>query len=301
MKVTKLMWKMVKAYCVRLNAKRRKGFPSFDLYEHRFDVNYAGDGNDKHCLDIYYAKENRKNVCVVDIHGGAYIFGDRKDNYPFGTVFLEEGYDFVSIDYVPNDGSRGIENLYGDVVNAINFLTAHLEGFGLTSDRFVLTGDSAGGHLALLLAEACCSKEVEEGTGFLISSFKPEAVLLNCPVYNYTHITGKENATEGANTFLYGPRFEDYDFLDKYSPHAHIDALSIPLFVSTCNNDFIRSEALRLQNDLEKRPFIASEFLDLQSKNKKVAHVHNVTDLQLEESKAVNDAMLRFLQKHLSV
>ena len=41
------------------------------------------------------------------------------------------------------------------------------------------------------------------------------------------------------------------------------------------------------------------EFLDIQSDDKNVDHVHNVTKPQLEESKQVNTAIGKFIEKWL--
>lgn len=71
-----------------------------------------------------------------------------------------------------------------------------------------------------------------------------------------------------------------------------------PLFVSTCTNDFIRSQSLLIKSDCDSlsRPL---EFVDISSDDKKVGHVHNVTDVNLPASREVNARMIEFMNSCL--
>jgi len=82
------------------------------------------------------------------------------------------------------------------------------------------------------------------------------------------------------------------------SPRTYIGSYDGPLFVSTCTNDFIRQQSLLLKADCDSlsRPL---EFVDISSDDKKVAHVHNVTNLSLPESIQVNAAMAAFMDRNL--
>lgn len=62
--------------------------------------------------------------------------GRRENNRAFVSVFLKEGYDVVLLEYRLNDGQRDVS-----------------DELGLDKDCMFLTGDSAGGHLALYMAE----------------------------------------------------------------------------------------------------------------------------------------------------
>ena len=95
-----------------------------------------------------------------------------------------------------------------------------------------------------------------------------------------------------------GPRYLDKAWMASLSPRTHIASYTGPLFVSTCRNDFIRDEALKLVADCEALGREA-EFRDIPSKDKKVGHVHNINFPDLPESREVNGRMAAFMQSCL--
>lgn len=278
---------------------RKKRQPIFEnlAFRHKFDVNYAGDNLDRHCFDIYYAnEENRKHKLIVDIHGGAYIMSHRKDNLHFGLSFLEQGYDFVTLDYRVNRGHLTIADQAGDLAQAIRYIQKHSQELDIYEDEIYLTGDSAGGHLALLFAILSENQRLQEELDLNIAHFKPKAVLVNCPVFDYCGASLRHTGTRGAQKLIYGPRYLDFDFLNRYSPSSYINDLTLPVFCSTCKLDFIRQESLALQKALSERGDF--EFIDIDSDDPKIGHVHNILLPEREESIRVNNAMMAFIEKY---
>ena len=266
-------------------------------FRHQFDVNYAGDALDRHCFDIYYPEdESRNNKLIIDIHGGAYILSHRKDNLAFATPFLKKGYDFIAMDYRPNNGRLSIYDQLCDLAQGIRYILKHAEELGVSEDEVYLTGDSAGGHMSLVLAALSTDSALQESVGLNLSQFKPRAVLVNCSVFDFAGAGMRNGLTKGAQKRMYGPRYLDFDFLNQYSPASYVNQLTLPVFASTCTLDFIRHESLGLQRALQgKNDF---EFLDIESENKLIDHVHNVVRPDLPESIRVNEAMMAFMEKY---
>ena len=278
---------------------RKKRVPIFEnlAFRHKFDVNYAEDKLDRHCFDIYYAnEENRKHKLIVDIHGGAYIMSHRKDNLYFGLSFLEQGYDFVTLDYRVNRGHLTIADQTGDLAQAIRYLQKHSQDLDIYEDEIYLMGDSAGGHLALLFAILSKNQELQQELNLDLAHFSPRAVLVNCPVFDYAGASLRHVGTKGAQKLIYGPRYLDFDFLNRYSPSSYVEELTLPVFCSTCKLDFIRQESLALQKALAGRENF--EFLDIDSDDQVIGHVHNVLVPEREESIRVNNAMMAFIEKY---
>ncbi len=96
---------------------------------------------------------------------------------------------------------------------------------------------------------------------------------------------------------MIGPRYNDNEWLKIISPKTYINGFNKPIFLSTCTNDFIRQEPMKLYEDIKDRNNI--EFLDIQCDDKNVDHVHNVTKPNLKESKEVNSAIGKFIEKWL--
>ena len=157
-----------------------------------------------------------------------------------------------------------------------------------------LTGDSAGGHFALYLAEGAEDHSLPVHPERFVS----QGVLVNCPAYDYELFALTNGFTESALRWFIGPRYLDKAWMASLSPRTHIASYTGPLFVSTCRNDFIRDEALKLVADCEALGREV-EFLDIPSKDKKVGHVHNINFPDLPESREVNGRMAAFMQSCL--
>jgi len=101
----------------------------------RFDMTCTG--NDVHA--------------VVYIHGGAYFTGN-KDEYPIFLTDYSENYLFASINYrVINTGNTfHMGSILSDVSSALKKIQDLSKANGVIIKKFILTGHSAGGQIALL-------------------------------------------------------------------------------------------------------------------------------------------------------
>ena len=81
---------------------------------------------------------------------------------------IQNGWDVVSIDYrlATPDAGPGIRapQILNDVDRAVRYTRAHAAELGLNMHRFVLTGGSAGGHLALMETEGAPTKAFADPT-----------------------------------------------------------------------------------------------------------------------------------------
>ena len=286
-KISKTMLKMA------LSASMKTSPELFyaDSCEKRIGIQYIEKGDPNQVLDIYYAdKAVRKDAVLIDIHGGFYVAGRRENNRSFASVFLREGYDVVLLEYRLNDGKRDVADELSDCAAGLDYLANHAEELGLNKNRMFLTGDSAGGHLALYMAEGA----VDEAVPVRPVAFAPRGVLINCPAYDFATFGESNSFTSSALEWFIGPRYQDREWMTSMSPRTFIGSYQGPLFVSTCTNDFIRSQSLLIKADCDSlaRPL---EFVDIASDDRKVDHVHNVAKPDLPESQEVNARMVAFM------
>lgn len=283
-----------------------KDWPPLDQYRSCLDVDVMGDGDSTHQIDIYYADPSvRKNRVVIDIHGGAYIANTRKCNYGFGSVFLEKGYDVVLADYPLNEGTQDIIEQIRVLSIQLAFLHEKGPEYDLNPEAFFLTGDSAGGHFALLLAEMIDNPSITEkmntwygrkgdiGCG----DFSCRAVAINCPVYDFSAAIDSSPLNKKGKTALFGPAWKDPEYVRLLSPRTHIADLKTPLLLSSCQNDFLRVHSETLEKDLKElgKPPV---YVFIGSLKEEVTHVHNVNDISLQESVYVNDKMIEFFDRN---
>ena len=120
----------------------------------QLNVAYGNDPHQK--MDIYLPKDRNSNSTkvIVLIHGGGWNQGDKNDFTPYVDSikkYLPE-YAIFNINYRLANGSANLfpaqEN---DVKAAIDFIYSKRSSYGV-SDKYVLLGASAGGHLAALHA-----------------------------------------------------------------------------------------------------------------------------------------------------
>ena len=222
--------------------------------------------------------------------------GKRENNRRFASVFLKAGYDVVLLEYRVNDGVTDVSDELRDCAAALDYLAVHADELGLNKDRMFLTGDSAGGHLALYMAEGSDDPAVP----IRPVVFRTCGVMLNCPAYDFASFPKSGLFAKSALAWFMGPRYEDDAWLKSTSPRTFIGSYTGPLLVSTCLNDFIRSESVLLKADCDSlaRPLT---FVDISSTDKKIGHVHNVTAPDLPESRGVNARMIQFMNECLAL
>lgn len=273
-------------------------WPPFGKYRTRLDLDVFSDGESTHQCDLYYAEEGSRNrKLLLDIHGGGYIAQTRKKNYGFASVFLDKGYDVAVLDYPLNDGVQDIIDQVRILAGQLAYLHNHAKDLDIEGDDWFLTGDSAGGHFALLLAEMfsdplLAAKICDTD----LSGIPLKGVLVNCPVYDFAKAIEDAPLNGKGKDALFGPSWKDEAYATLISPKTHIKCLKMPVFISTCRNDFLLAHSKILDADLKKTGNPPT-FLCMESQKPQVTHVHNVNKISLKESCYVNSEMDRFMKK----
>lgn len=107
-----------------------------------------------HVFAAKNAKPGEHRPCVVAIHGGGWAGGEPKRFYPFAAHFTESGMVGISVQYrlMKKDGSVTVFDCVKDVRSAVRYLKAHATELGIDPERMIVSGGSAGGHLAAAVA-----------------------------------------------------------------------------------------------------------------------------------------------------
>lgn len=98
-------------------------------------------------LDVYTPKQKGLRPAVVLIHGGGWMQGDQKTHADTAELLSERGYVVAAITY--RKGS--IPVAYADTRKALSWFKANHRKYRVDLTRIAAWGDSAGGHLSLLL------------------------------------------------------------------------------------------------------------------------------------------------------
>ena len=123
------------------------------------DLSYREGKSRQWKLDLAMKKDlsGKPRPGIVVIHGGGWIEGDkssfasREHGVPGNIVdFAELGFVAATINY-RLAGEAPFPAALEDCKNAVRWLRAHARDYNLDSDRIGAYGNSAGGHLAMLL------------------------------------------------------------------------------------------------------------------------------------------------------
>jgi len=138
-------------------------------------------------LQLYYClakstKKLQKHPAVVFIHGGAWTGGAANVFYAYAAYLASKNIVGISIDYrLIQQPTDDIINCIADSKSAIRFIKLNANRFQIDTNKIVVCGESAGGHLA-------ASIELFDGfnstTDDTTISTKPAALILLNPVLN---------------------------------------------------------------------------------------------------------------------
>ncbi|PSP76155.1 alpha/beta hydrolase [Halobacteriales archaeon QS_1_68_20] len=105
--------------------------------------------------NVFLPSEDRRRTVVVYVHGGVWNRGDRSFFDDRCRALAERGFPALTVDYRLS-GEATYPAALKDVESAVRWVRS-AEPFGVTPERIVLCGHSAGAHLAALTATTATS------------------------------------------------------------------------------------------------------------------------------------------------
>ena len=126
--------------------------------------------HERHTLNLYIPADKESVGLVLMIHGGAWIGGDKADYAGEVERVLGMGYAVASVNYRYISDDVDLIDVTDDIQLAVAKIKELSEKRGIEINKMVLTGVSAGGHLAMLYAYSRDD----------VSAINPVAVLNYC-------------------------------------------------------------------------------------------------------------------------
>ncbi len=111
----------------------------------------TGGGRDLHCDVFHPPVDGTGRTAVLLVHGGSWRHGDRTQLRGYGILLARYGYVCVASEYRLSGEALWPAQLH-DVEAALRWLRANADRLGVDPTRIVISGNSAGAHLALMLA-----------------------------------------------------------------------------------------------------------------------------------------------------
>lgn len=95
-----------------------------------------------------------KRACYLTIHGGGWTGGSPSRMYPFAKHYADRGMVAMSLQYrlvQKNSGTTPFDCVR-DGKSAVRYLKTHAAELGIDPSKIIVSGSSAGGHVALATA-----------------------------------------------------------------------------------------------------------------------------------------------------
>lgn len=105
-------------------------------------------------LDIFEPTEAIDRTAVLILHGGGWRHGSRTAVHPRAEALAGLGFTTFAVEYRLLDEAPWPAQLE-DACSAISFVRDRAEDYGVSRDRIVIQGHSAGGQIALLAGTKC--------------------------------------------------------------------------------------------------------------------------------------------------
>jgi acetyl esterase/lipase len=226
------------------------------------NVTYAKANNVDLKLDLYLPKNRTTpTATLILFHGGGWVDGQKERNVLFLLPYLSMGWAAVNVEYRTGHQSPAPAAVE-DARCALRWITSKAREYSLDPTKFVLTGTSAGGHLALITgmlpAKSVFDRQcVIEGSARWNSADMPE--LKVAAIVNWFGIGDVADIVDGPNARNYarewfGSMTNATELAKQLSPVNHVRAGLPPIITIHGENDNVApySHAVRLHALLDK-------------------------------------------------
>lgn len=296
-KIMQVSWK----FCDKSDKKRMATQTPPENVVKVKDVEYLDDGNPYHKFDVFYPdgtipKEGLP--VIIDIHGGGWMYASKDLNEYYCMELANKGYCVFSISYrlVPD---VTVYEQIKDCTDALAYINSNMKNYPANKKTVMLTGDSAGGQLALYSTILNNNPDAREIFGTVDTKLNIKCLLLTSPV---------TYAKSGGWFSIYTKKMwgEDYKTKAAYN-YMDLDEImklanNIPptYFITSSGDTLAHDQTVNAYNYFADKGYECEieDFTDLRD-GKKLPHVFSVLDPFDEYGqKAINNA-LDYYQKAL--
>lgn len=239
------------------------------------DIPYMDDANLYHQLDVFYPKDTAPNAelpVIIDIHGGGWMYATKDLNEYYCRALADRGFTVFSISYrlVPD---VTVNEQIQDSAAALKWISENMKNYPCDKNSIMLTGDSAGGQLALYSAVLAQSSELREIFETVDPEMDIDALLLTSPVPNMD--TG---ALSIYTKTLWGKDYKDKATYKYMNAAAILDYAELPpTYLITSSGDSLAHDQTVATAELLKKKGVACTLKDYDKFNgKSLPHVFSV-------------------------
>ena len=170
---------------------------------------------------------NFKKKAVLVLPGGGYFMTSDREAEPVAKAFFAAGMDAFVLRYSVKEEAVGYAPLL-DAAMAMKYIRDHADAWNIDSDKIVVCGFSAGGHLAASLGTLWKLPIVSNTLNCDNLYVRPNGMILGYPVITSGPKGHSGSILKLANTEDRTPTKEE---LDRFSLEKHVNADTCPAFI----------------------------------------------------------------------
>jgi acetyl esterase/lipase len=228
------------------------------------NVPYADTNNPRQQIDLFLPRQqldDKPLPIVAFIHGGGWRKGSRRSGLSFIGPIVQTGkYIGASIGYRLTDEAIWPAQIH-DCKAAIRWLRANAGRYGGDSNKIIVSGSSAGGHLVAMLGTSGDVAELEGDLGdWGEKSSRVNGVINFFGPSNLTSMGGWHNNPDSPESLLLGrPVQENKDIAKAASPITYVTKDDPPFLTIHGTNDALVpfEQSVELTDSLQKAGVLA--------------------------------------------
>ena len=208
---------------------------------------WENDEKNQTKIHVYEPFKKAGDVCVVIFPGGGYHHRALHEGEGYAQLLNAYGFTAAVVDYRVAPDVFPLPLL--DARRGVRFMRAHAEEFGISKDKILVMGSSAGGHLAALVSTYLDPIEGEGRDEIDREDFLPNGQILCYPVIS----SDERIAHIGSYQNLLGDRFGEKEkfspelLVCEKTPEAFLWHTAADAAVNVCNS-YRYATALREHN-----------------------------------------------------
>ena len=149
-------------------------------------------------LHVFNPKDHHSSdtrAAYITFHGGGWVNRDARYFYPFADHFTKKGFVGICVEYRLHNKDTGVSvfDCVKDARTAVRYVRSHAAELGIDPNKIIVSGGSAGAHLA---AGTALFNDVNETNDDLSISPSPNVLVLYYPVID-TSVDGYGNEKIG--------------------------------------------------------------------------------------------------------
>ena len=244
-------------------------------------------------MDIAFpTKQSDPMPCIVVIHGGAWMQGNKSMHTDDIKYFAKQGYVSVSVGYRLAPSHRFPAQVE-DVKCAIRYLRANCKKYNIDPKQIGAVGFSAGAHLSMMLGTMDNKDGLEGKGGWPDESSKVQAVV---SYFGPTQLDANDipsNSVPLVSTFIGGSQKEKPEAYRLASPLTYVSPEDAPMLLFHGTSDPIvpYSQAIKMVTAMTRH--------NIPGRVELLMNADHGGNWGVEKFERTKDATSAFFEKHL--